>query len=410
MSRQLFQQQLALEFPEEFSVPVSTHWDELKSSILTTCQNTLGHRQKKHQDWFDSNDQSLKELIDQKRTALMDFKKDPKSTAKKAAYQQKKAIVQRETRRLKNKWWTDKAKEIQGLADRNDTRGFFSATKAVYGPSTHGQAPLRSKDGTNLLKTKTEINARWKEHFEDLLNTNPVIDEEEVLGVLPEHDLAENLAITPTLEETKQAIHSLKNNKAPDDNSVASHTEAGLQATLEAFNFAYTKLGLNINLRKTQVLHQPCPNDANPQPPAIVLQGQTLENVEHFCYLGSHLSSKADIDIEIQHRLQGAGAAFGKLRTRVFRNRDIQTETKIRVNTWETAAKDRSEWISAIHHGTKTFEETKLSKAEEKRQIRKERKRNPNRQRLPPNATCPTCGKQCASRLGLLSHQRVHAN
>lgn len=116
-----------------------------------------------------------------------------------------------------------------------------------------------------------------------------------------------------------------------DDNSVASHTEAGLQATLEAFNFAYTKLGLNINRGKTQVLHQPCPNDANPQPPAIVLQRQTLENVEHFCYLGSHLSSKADRDIEIQHRLQGAGTAFGKLRTRVFRNRDLQIETKIRV-------------------------------------------------------------------------------
>ncbi|KAK4326834.1 hypothetical protein Pmani_002666 [Petrolisthes manimaculis] len=83
MSRQLFQQQLALEFPEEFLVPVSTHWEELKSSILTTCQNTLGHAQKKHQDWFDSNDQSLKKLIGQKRKALMDLKKDPKSTAKK---------------------------------------------------------------------------------------------------------------------------------------------------------------------------------------------------------------------------------------------------------------------------------------------------------------------------------------
>ncbi|KAK4324591.1 hypothetical protein Pmani_004802 [Petrolisthes manimaculis] len=80
MSRQLFQQQLTLEFPEEFSVPVSTHWEELKSSILTTCQNTLGHAQKKHQDWFDSNDQSLKELIDQKRKALMDLKKEGNSS------------------------------------------------------------------------------------------------------------------------------------------------------------------------------------------------------------------------------------------------------------------------------------------------------------------------------------------
>lgn len=96
------------------------------------------------------------------------------------------------------------------------TLGVFSLQQRLYMAHLHmGKPPLRSKDGTNLLKTKTEINARWKEHFEDLLNTNPVIDEEEVLGVLPEHDLAENLAITPTLEETKLAIHSLKNNKAP---------------------------------------------------------------------------------------------------------------------------------------------------------------------------------------------------
>lgn len=46
-----------------------------------------------------------------------------------------------------DKWWTRKALEIQQLADCGNTRGFFDATRAVYGPSQCCLAPLRSKDG-----------------------------------------------------------------------------------------------------------------------------------------------------------------------------------------------------------------------------------------------------------------------
>lgn len=41
-----------------------------------------------------------------------------------------------------------------------------------------------------------------------------------------------------------------------DDNSVAAQTEEHLQQILDAFHQASTRLGLSINIKKTQVLYQ----------------------------------------------------------------------------------------------------------------------------------------------------------
>jgi len=42
----------------------------------------------------------------------------------------------------------------------------------------------------------------------------------------------------------------------------------------------------------------------------IKISGTNLEAVEHFPYLGSHLSQKATIEAEIQHRICGASTSF----------------------------------------------------------------------------------------------------
>lgn len=89
---------------------------------------------------------------------------------KRAVHAKAKVAVQTLVRNLKNQWWTKKALEIQQLADSGDTRGFFDATKEIYGPSHYCLTPLRSKDGLLLLKDKEAIANRWKEHYEDLLN------------------------------------------------------------------------------------------------------------------------------------------------------------------------------------------------------------------------------------------------
>ena len=99
-------------------------------------------------------------------------------------------------------------------ADRNDMKSFFSTTRTLYGPSSQGPAPLRNKEGTRILKSETEILNRWQEHFQELLNRNPVVDDN-VLDEIPQQPIDVSLDNIPTLDEVTSAISNMKNNKAP---------------------------------------------------------------------------------------------------------------------------------------------------------------------------------------------------
>ena len=61
------------------------------------------------------------------------------------------------------------------------------------------------------------------------------------------------------------------------------------------------------------------------------INGSTLKNVQTFPYLGSVLSTKADIEAETLHRLKAASCAFGRLRERVFAERSLRKDTKLLV-------------------------------------------------------------------------------
>lgn len=131
--------------------------------------------------------------------------------------------------------------------------------------------------------------------------------------------------------KTKTTVMAVCELQYADDNAIVAHTEEDLQHAMNAFNSAYTALGLKLNVKKTQVLYQPQINCPTEEQPNITVDNETLKNVETFTYLGSSLSSKANIDAEITHRLQAAGAAVGKLQTRVFNNNDIYKSTKLKV-------------------------------------------------------------------------------
>ena len=102
-------------------------------------------------------------------------------------------------------WLSNKADEIQGYADRNDTKGFYDALKAVYGPQSSGSSPLLSLDGTTLLTDKKLILERWAEHFNSVLNRPAQINEECIARL---HQVSTNheLEAHPTVEKMKKAI------------------------------------------------------------------------------------------------------------------------------------------------------------------------------------------------------------
>ena len=115
-----------------------------------------------------------------------------------------------------------------------------------------------------------------------------------------------------------------------DDAAIVSHTAPGLQQTLDVLNEAYSRVGLEVNTGKTEVLAQRLDNgiedDANQ--PHFTLNQHPLKEVPQFTYLGSVISNNCSINDEVVRRIALASNSFGKLSRRVFLNRNLTISTK----------------------------------------------------------------------------------
>ncbi|KAK0146682.1 Craniofacial development protein 2 [Merluccius polli] len=211
--QQQLQAALSADLPKQYPTDAEKHWGRLSSTIINCSKSILGHKKRKHQDWYDENNTEIQQLLAIKQQTFITWQNNINCKFKRAAHAKAKAAAQLNIRRLKNQWWTKKALEIQQLADSGDTRGFFDATRVVYGPSYRCLTPLRSKDGLTLLKDKEAIANRWKEHYEDLLNRDTT-PEMEALEKLPQQPINESMGEPPSLEEVQDAIRKMKNNKA----------------------------------------------------------------------------------------------------------------------------------------------------------------------------------------------------
>ena len=109
-----------------------------------------------------------------------------------------------------------------------------------------------------------------------------------------------------------------------DDIAVMSDSSEGLQELLDAYNAAAKRFGLRINAGKTEVM---CMG-----PEVIFFVDEIpLKNVDRFKYLGSFVTKDCKLQVELTSRIQATSSAFGRLRHRVFDNRDLTISTKIAV-------------------------------------------------------------------------------
>ena len=82
--------------------------------------------------------------------------------------------------------------------------------------------------------------------------------------------------------------------------------------------------------KKTEVVHQPAPGKPYIEP-TITVNGQKLQVVDKFTYLGSTLSRAVHIDDEVTDRTAKASVAFSRLRTNVWERNGIRLDTKLKV-------------------------------------------------------------------------------
>nr|VZH96378.1 unnamed protein product [Spirometra erinaceieuropaei] len=137
----------------------------------------------------------------------------------KAAFFRSRRQLQQRLREMQDAWTARKAEEIEGYADRNEWKNFFSAIKAVYGPPTKGTAPPLSADGSTLLTEKTQILQRWAEHFRGVLNSPSVISDA-AIERLAQVETNVDLDLPPSLQETIGGGQQLSSGKAPGSDAM----------------------------------------------------------------------------------------------------------------------------------------------------------------------------------------------
>ena len=73
-----------------------------------------------------------------------------------------------------------------------------------------------------------------------------------------------------------------------DDSTLVAHSSEEMQNIVDAFSDASKKFGLKINIKKTEVLYQP--NSTRTREEGIMVDGNKLNSVLEFTYLGSTIS------------------------------------------------------------------------------------------------------------------------
>ena len=130
-----------------------------------------------------------------------------------------------------------------------------------------------------------------------------------------------------------------------DDIALLAHRHQNMQAKTNALATTAGSLGLKINTEKTRHLRM---NSRTSE--SIMVNGEVVDEVDHFTYLGSKVSTSADGEEEILVRISKASQAFASLRG-TWRSKNISQKTKIRFF--------KSNVLSTLLYGAESWKMTK---------------------------------------------------
>ncbi|VDP30666.1 unnamed protein product [Schistosoma margrebowiei] len=110
-----------------------------------------------------------------------------------------------------------------------------------------------------------------------------------------------------------------------DDLALLSQTQQQMQEKTTSVAAASAAIGLNIHKGKSKVLR--CNTACSD---SITIDGEDLEDVKTFTYLGSIIDEQGGSDADVKQRIGKARAAYLQLRN-VWNSKQLSTNTKVRI-------------------------------------------------------------------------------
>jgi len=116
-------------------------------------------------------------------------------------------------------------------------------------------------------------------------------------------------AVEDTEEGIKVGGKLIKALRFADDQAMLASSENELQQVMDRLNTTSAKYNMKINTKKTKVMKISKDKEASI---SIIIDGEEIEQVKEFCYLGSLISSDAKCHKEIRRRIAMGKEAFTK--------------------------------------------------------------------------------------------------
>ena len=130
-----------------------------------------------------------------------------------------------------------------------------------------------------------------------------------------------NAGLNETQAGIKIAGRNINNLRYADDTTFMAESEEELKGLLMKVKEESEKVGLKLNIQKTKIV-------ASGPITSWQIDGETMETVRDFIFLGSKITPNGDCSYEIKRRLLLGRKAMTNLDS-IFKSRDITLPTKV---------------------------------------------------------------------------------
>ena len=206
---------------------VEERWSELKKAIVDTAEQHLHQRRQPQKEWISVD--TLK-LTEKKRLAFVYWQNQRTSMERRKEYVALCKQVRKAAKSDKEKWWNAEMSAMEEDLRRNRQGDFFKKLKRLNGSKVRPVETILDEAGQPLQRNEDKL-ARWKRHFEQVLNVENAVAADIVAEVVDNGSVD-----TPdvTREEVAKAVRRLRNGKAAgEDRIVAELLKNGGEAVID---------------------------------------------------------------------------------------------------------------------------------------------------------------------------------
>ncbi|KAJ8379197.1 hypothetical protein AAFF_G00223090 [Aldrovandia affinis] len=148
---------------------IHTKWETIKNTYVEAATKILGYRDKKNKEWLTPGTWQKIEQRKQLKAKILNNESLRLQKQVQEAYKTKDKEVKKSARNDKRAFVEMLACKAEGAARRGEMGVVYTINKHLCGKNTSQSAPIKDKDGNNLL-TESEQAVRWVQHFREVLN------------------------------------------------------------------------------------------------------------------------------------------------------------------------------------------------------------------------------------------------